>query len=77
MGRFRDRGHSDGSYEREPESAEYGGGSKMHECAYAQEVCSDGRTRTVREPEMGTEATRIAHPKPYPMGSRSEPGQHY
>lgn len=75
--RFRDRQHSDLSYEMEPESGEYGGGAKMYECAHAQSVCSDGRTRVVRQPEMEQEPTRISRPRPYPTGTRSEPGQHY
>jgi len=76
MARFRDRVVSRDS-ERRPESAEYGGGSQMQECAHALEVCSDGRQRPVREPEAETESTVINRPGPYPMGTRSEPGQHY
>lgn len=75
--RFRDRPRGGGDREMEPESAEYGGGSKMHECAYPQTVCSDGRTRVVRDADVSEQSTKIARPQPYPTGGRSEPGQPY
>jgi hypothetical protein len=69
MRRFRDRsgGESGGSYS----------GSHSEECAYAQSICSDGRSRPVKEAEMEGTSTSISRPQPYPTGTRSEPGQHY
>lgn len=77
MKRFRDR---EVSRERErpgTEEGEYYPPSSSDECAHAQKVCSDGRSRPVREPEMDTKSTPISRPQPYPTGTRSEPGQHY
>jgi hypothetical protein len=77
MKRFRDRRSSGETEAYGTEAGESYPASRGDEIATAQKVCSDGRSRSVRDAEMETASTRISRPSPYPTGTRSEPGQHY
>jgi hypothetical protein len=77
MKRFRDREPSGETERPGTEAGEYYPRSHSEECAYAQTICSDGRSRPVREAEQGGESMPISRPAPYPTGGRSEPGQRY